>query len=240
LATPVEKPPPPNINGLLLQTSLRAQCGFKGSHAEVTNLAGTGPPENETAAPAGNKGGGKKEIRDEPHTYTRHSATARWHQLGDVTAYDADPHRKPSQAIRGELIGSDQCCALGYTARGYTPVLRLCRMLIDAGYDPTTPLHCYRGETLCLLVRSIGEAATLEPNSGGTRFTRRRIRRRTTVRAAPPVAPLATDAPRPHTVDKKHLARRPAPAVRCTQSRRVKVSNGSKQICQRPPLHQAG
>jgi hypothetical protein len=127
---------------------------------------GTGPPEIETAAPAGNKGGGKKEIRDEPHTYTRHSATARWHQLGDVTADDADPHRKPSQAIRGELIGSDQCCALGYTARGYTPVLRLCQMLLNAGYDPTTSLHAYRGETLCLLVRSIGEAATLEPNRG--------------------------------------------------------------------------
>ena len=144
------------------------------------------------------------------------------------------------QAIPAELIGSDRCLAVGYVTRGTTPILAMCRRLIEADYDPTTPLHCYRGETLCLLVRSIGEAATLEPNSGGTCFTRRRIRRRTTVRAAPPVAPLATDAPRPHTVDKKHLARRPAPAVRCTQSRRVKVSNGSKQICQRPPLHQAG
>ena len=150
------------------------------------------------------------------------------------------PSHSYPQAIRAELVGSDRCTAAGYVARGTTPILAMCRRLIEADYDPTTTLHCYRGETLCLLVRLIGEAATLEPNSGGTCFTRRRIRRRTTVRAAPPVAPLATDAPRPHTVDKKHLARRPAPAVRCTQSRRVKVSNGSKQICQRPPLHQAG
>ena len=60
-------------------------------------------------------------------------------------------------------------------------------MLIDAGYDPTTPLHCYRGETLCLIVASIGEAATLEPNSNGTGFVRWRAR----VRAASPIAPLA-------------------------------------------------
>jgi len=161
-------------------------------------------------------------------------------QLGGKVGFLATPHRKPPQVIRGELLGSNRCLPAGYVTRGTTPILAMCRRLIEADYDPTTPLHCYRGETLCLLVRSIGEAATLEPNSGGTCFTRRRIRRRTTVRAAPPVAPLATDAPRPHTVDKKHLARRPAPAVRCTQSRRVKVSNGSKQICQRPPLHQAG
>ena len=161
-------------------------------------------------------------------------------QLGGKVNSLATPRRQPAQAIRAELRGDNECRAAGHITRGTTPILAMCRKLVAAGIDPATPLECYRGTTLCLLVTSIGEAATLEPNSGGTCFTRRCIRRRTTVRAAPPVAPLATDAPRPHTVDKKHLARRPAPAVRCTQSRRVKVSNGSKQICQRPPLHQAG
>ena len=161
-------------------------------------------------------------------------------ELGRNDDGSSKPPNSLPQVIRCELLGSDRCLAAGYVTRGTSPVLAMCRKLIAAGIDPNLRLECYRGETLCLLVRLIGEAATLEPNSGGTCFTRRRIRRLTTVRAAPPVAPLATDAPRPHTVDKKYLARRPAPAVRCTQSRRVKVSNGSKQICQRPPLHQAG
>jgi hypothetical protein len=39
--------------------------------------------------------------------------------------------------------------------------LDLCRALVEAGYDPTTPLEAYRGDMLCLRVRSIGEAADL-------------------------------------------------------------------------------
>jgi hypothetical protein len=46
--------------------------------------------------------------------------------------------------------------------------------LIDAGYDPTTPMRVMRGETLALTVRSIGEAATLEVNGAGTGFRARR------------------------------------------------------------------
>jgi hypothetical protein len=41
------------------------------------------------------------------------------------------------------------------------PVLALCRALIEAGHDPNTPLEAYRGATLCLRVRSIGEGAKL-------------------------------------------------------------------------------
>jgi hypothetical protein len=39
--------------------------------------------------------------------------------------------------------------------------LALCRKLIAAGYDPTLPLHAYRGDTLALKVCSIGEGAHL-------------------------------------------------------------------------------
>jgi hypothetical protein len=91
--------------------------------------------------------------------------------------------------IRAELSGSNRCSAAGYTARSYTPVLRLCRMLVNAGYDPATPLHCYRGEILCLIVRSIGEAATLELNGRGTGF----VRRRPAVGTAPPVDSAGPD-----------------------------------------------
>jgi hypothetical protein len=41
------------------------------------------------------------------------------------------------------------------------PVIALSRKLLDGGLDPTTPLECYRGTTLCLKVRSVGEAARL-------------------------------------------------------------------------------
>ena len=49
-----------------------------------SNLA-VGPPGNEATAPTGIEGGGKDQgIRDEA-TYTRHSPTARWHKLSDIT-----------------------------------------------------------------------------------------------------------------------------------------------------------
>ena len=74
------------------------------------------------------------------------------------------------QAIPAELIGSDLCAAAGYVARGTTPILAMCRRLIEADYDPTTPLHCYRGATLAITVASIGQGAGLEINGHGTGF----------------------------------------------------------------------
>jgi hypothetical protein len=50
-------------------------------------------------------------------------------------------------------------------------VLALCRALVEAGHDPATPLEAYRGSTLCLRVRSIGEGAKLTVDeSRGCRF----------------------------------------------------------------------
>jgi hypothetical protein len=54
-----------------------------------------------------------------------------------------------------------------------SPVIALCRKLVDIGIDPATPLNAYRGKTLCLRVLGIGEAAQLEID-GSTRFTVRR------------------------------------------------------------------
>jgi hypothetical protein len=69
-------------------------------------------------------------------------------------------------AIRAELIGSDRCSGLGMTARGTTPVLALCRLLIEAGNDLATPLEAWRGDVLCLRIRSIGEGARLTGAAG--------------------------------------------------------------------------
>jgi hypothetical protein len=35
-----------------------------------------------------------------------------------------------------------------------SPVIALAGKLFDLGIDPATPLACYRGDTLCLKVRS--------------------------------------------------------------------------------------
>jgi hypothetical protein len=71
---------------------------------------------------------------------------------------------------RAQLSGDDTCTAAGLTARSISPVLALCRMLIEAGHDPAMPLHVYRGDVLALTIRSIGEAAALQVNPRGTGF----------------------------------------------------------------------
>jgi hypothetical protein len=72
--------------------------------------------------------------------------------------------------IRAEITGDDGASACGLVVHSGSPVLALCRKLIEAGHDPATPLDAYRGETLCLRVRSIGEAAGLRVNTSGTGF----------------------------------------------------------------------
>jgi hypothetical protein len=81
-----------------------------------------------------------------------------------------NPSQVSRQAIRAELTGSDGCSALGLAINSSSPVLALCRALIEAGHDPATPLEVYRGETLSLRVRSIGEGAGLQVNSQGRGF----------------------------------------------------------------------
>jgi hypothetical protein len=82
--------------------------------------------------------------------------------------------------IRAELVGDDACTALGITVKSPSPVLALCRKLVDAGHDPATPP--YRGATLALRVKSIGRAAGLEVSPRGVGFVRQPDRRR-----APPM-----------------------------------------------------
>jgi hypothetical protein len=74
--------------------------------------------------------------------------------------------------IRATLTGSNCCEALGITARGYAPVLDLCRALVKAGHEPRRPLHAYRGDVLALRVRSIGKGAklTIKEDRAGPRF----------------------------------------------------------------------
>jgi hypothetical protein len=78
-------------------------------------------------------------------------------------------HQRETQIV-AELVGSNTCNALGIVARGNAPVSGLCRKLIGIGIDRATALHAYRGDMLCLIVRSIGQGARLELNGHGTGF----------------------------------------------------------------------
>jgi hypothetical protein len=82
--------------------------------------------------------------------------------LGHRVVSEANRQQTFTQApIRATLFGSKGCEAEGIVTCGYAPVLKLCRKLVAAGFDPTSPLEAWRGETLCLRVRSIGEGARL-------------------------------------------------------------------------------
>jgi hypothetical protein len=91
------------------------------------------------------------------------------------------PSANQNQGRRAELIGSDICTACGITVRSTTPVLSICRRLIEAGYADQA-LHVYRGDVLALTVASIAKGASLEINAKGTGFVRLHA-----VRAASPV-----------------------------------------------------
>ena len=103
-------------------------------------------------------------------------------QLGGRISQLDNQNRPGPQIVRCELAWSDIATALGFVARSNTPILKLCRMLIASGCDPATSLEAWRGGTLCLRVRSIGEAAAVEINGDGTGFRRARQ-----PDAAPPV-----------------------------------------------------
>ena len=85
-----------------------------------------------------------------------------------------DSRGEARRVIHAEFAKDDQAAACGIVARGSSPVLKLCRMLVDAGHDPVLPLEAWRNGVLCLRVRSIGEAAGLEINAHGTGFRRLR------------------------------------------------------------------
>jgi hypothetical protein len=98
-------------------------------------------------------------------------------RLGLQVSPETNRQKQLSQvAVRATLFGSDRCEAEGIRVRGYAPVLELCRELIAAGFNPASPLEAWRGETLCLRVRSIGEGAglTVADDRHGTPRLRRR------------------------------------------------------------------
>jgi hypothetical protein len=115
-------------------------------------------------------------------------------QLGGKVFSETKRQNRFAQAsIRATLSVSNSCEANDLTARGYAPVLDLCRQLLAAGYDPASPLEAWRGEILCLCIRSIGEGAwlTVGDDRHGTLRLRRRQGGPQGYVASPPVAEIA-------------------------------------------------
>jgi hypothetical protein len=115
-------------------------------------------------------------------------------QLGRQVIAEANRQERFTQApIRATLVGSNRCAAEGLSARGYAPVLELCRKLVAAGFNTACPLEAWRGELLCLRVRSIGEGArlTIEDDGHGTPHLRRWRKRSQRHGAGSPVAQTA-------------------------------------------------
>ena len=81
----------------------------------------------------------------------------------------------PQKIIIAAEISSDTIArSCGIEIKSPSPVLALCRQLVAEGCKPNTPLEAYRGDTLCLTIRSIGEAAGLQIGGHGRGFTRAR------------------------------------------------------------------
>lgn len=118
--------------------------------------------------------------------------------LGRIASATPKDKVQQDRAIRADIIGLGRCQAEGHAVRGASPVLALCRRLVEVGFDPNWPLHAYREDTLCLVVHSIGEAAHLDINSKGTGF----VRCRQAVRIAPPITPLERPAARQSLIAK--------------------------------------
>jgi hypothetical protein len=114
------------------------------------------------------------------------SGEARKVGSGKDRPFSPRPQKIQTQPVRAALVGDDTCTTAGFTAHSPAPILKLCRLLADAGHNPDRALEAWRGATLCLKIRSIGEAAQLALNSKGTSF----VRCRQAVRIAPPASLL--------------------------------------------------
>jgi hypothetical protein len=78
------------------------------------------------------------------------------------------PGDKYSRRPRASALGIE-----AIAGKGDAVVCALCRKLLEAGHDPAEPMEVYRGATLALHVRSIGEAAKLTvQETSPPRFTK--------------------------------------------------------------------
>jgi hypothetical protein len=79
-------PRPRTINGLHWQRSLNPTPDRKRQFGPLATPIGTGPPEIATAAPDGNRGGGKANQSSSNNPYREPPLASNWKPIGDVAA----------------------------------------------------------------------------------------------------------------------------------------------------------
>ena len=80
---------------------------------------------------------------------------------GEVANHASGQRGASVGPVRATLLGDNNCEAEGRAVRAHSPVLGMCRLLVNLGYDPDRPLEAYRGPELALRIRSIGQGAKL-------------------------------------------------------------------------------
>jgi hypothetical protein len=75
--------------------------------------------------------------------------------------------------LRAQISSDSIAISCGVEVHTGSPILALCRALVAEGCNPATAMEVFRGPTLCLSIRAIGEAARLRVNTAGTGFTMR-------------------------------------------------------------------
>jgi hypothetical protein len=129
--------------------------------------------------------------------------------------------------------------AAGITATGHAPLLTLCRRLVEAGHDPSTPLEAYRGTTLCLRARSIGAGARLtvrEGPDGKPRFATYRPAPdgRQSCGGQPPTRSNAGEAPAHEAQPHHQPTQKPAAVFGSTPAERFVIRHFINSIGRRP------
>jgi hypothetical protein len=59
--------------------------------------------------------------------------------------------------------------------KDHSPILAICRLLVQAGFDPTRPLLAFRGDVLAMRIKNIGYGAhysVAENQKFGSRLAR--------------------------------------------------------------------
>jgi hypothetical protein len=78
-------------------------------------------------------------------------------------AAQTSENQPQQRVLRADLIGLDLCICAGLAVTSATPVLAMCRTLIEFGVSPGTRLDCHRSGALALIVHHIGAAAIAPP-----------------------------------------------------------------------------
>jgi Fe2+ transport system protein FeoA len=99
-----------------------------------------------------------------------------------------------STIVRAELVDDNICTAQGLTVTSPSPILAMCRRLIEVGVDPGSALHVYRSDVLAISVVNIAIGARLTIKTAGNGAPTFALEPSVGGAGGSPVAPIAAEA----------------------------------------------